>query len=1277
MKKKKKEKFVHLHNHSDMSLLDGGAKIEAYVEEVARRGSPAIAFTDHGTMRGYYKAHIECEKKNIKPIHGVEFYVANDMRRKGLTEDEKEAIAKGLKANERKRVIKEYEEKHGIRDRLHLTAWAINNKGLKNLFKLTTLSFTEGFYYKPRIDLDTLIEHSEGLAVGSGCAASVINDRVNAGKKKKALAETEKLLEAFGENFWIEVQPHAIRIQRPANEFALFLKKRFGKRARLLATQDVHYISADDARAHEVLLCIGTNDYLSNPNRFKFTNHEFFMKTRKEMFKSFMRNHDFLGKKNIIESLNNTLVFADKVNTSLKIDYHAALLPDIDLPDDCSDEWEYIRKLCLYGWKWRNMEGRIERVAKRQNRKFSEVKKQYKKQLSFELKVLYEHKFIKYFLVVHDLYKFARNQKIKCGPGRGSAAGSLVSFLLGITSVDPIEHDLMFERFISPGRNDLPDIDMDFEKVRRQEIIDYLFERYGRDRVAQIATLGKLSGKQVLKDVSRVLEVPYVEVNQITSCIVERAKGDERVDKTIEDSFAESKILKKFGKKYPDVPEYAQALEGMNKTLGIHAAGIVVSPEPLTNYLPLEVRKHEGENLIVTALDMKGVAAIGLVKLDVLGLRFLTVIRECLEEVEKNTGKKIDLEADVDLNDMEVLKMFTDQDFVGVFQFDSTSALNTCKGVVFDSFKDIVTMNALNRPGTTRSGLADQFVERKKNPKLAKKDLFHPSISKITSDTLGVMVFQEHVIKIFVEVAGFKPSEADKLRKAIGKSEGDKKIAKEKKKFVKGAIKKSGLTEVEAEKVFKAITRFGSYGFNKSHATAYSMTAFWCMYLKKYFPLEFYWAHLKNEPQLIRIQRYARDAKQHGIEILPPDVSESQVHFKIDRKKNAIRGSLLDIKGVGEKAAETIIENQPYKDTMDLLDRVDRRRCHKGVVVSLAKSGALDQLLPNTKWFIEHADSFFQALAKSGSKEQLKKILEATKDKPDYSFEERQLVASKVNPLAFGEHPIAAYEELIKDSIKIKISSMSDENFFDKNDEKAVYVCGVIVKVKGGRVGDFHTGDLPDEIERERMNWGAQYASVYIEDKNGTQRKIKFDYDVFDEYQPIIDAGAGTPVVVCAVANRQYKNMRALFAVDLEDFRKRFREKGSFNLWQKIISGEHPAFIYPWKTEAIKKGWIDNKRFNKYSKQTRGMFCGLITNVKTKKDKRGSEMAFFGLLGAKDFLDVICFGSYWSQFKKQIEVGKFLIMEIERSQGQRGVGNFFNGGYIKSLKNSAASTPKK
>lgn len=1269
--------FVSLHTHSDFSTLDGAGRVSEYVKVAKERGHRGISFTDHGTCRGFMSQLEQCKQADIKPIFGTEFYVAKNMLRKGLTDEEKEQITKGLKKGEQRAAIKEYEEREGIRDRWHITVWAENNEGLKNLYRLSSKAWIDGFYYKPRIDLEALIENGEGLIVASGCLASPINDNWHFGKRKLTKKIADRLQEAFGDRFYLEVQPHSLDQQKEANQLMLELRDRYGGKNKLLATQDAHYVNQKDAEHHEVLLCIGTGTVLSDPDRFKFDGDEFFFKTRKQMFESFLKNHPFMSKKLIKEALDSTLEFAERCTAKIETDYHKALLPDPGIPDKYQgNHFAYLKDLCLQGWHWREIPRRAKEYAKKEGILKEESLKKYVERLKYELSALKRLRFVPYFLMIRDLYRFAREASIMVGPGRGSVGGSLVAYLLGISSTDPIEHGLIFERFINPHRIDLPDIDMDFEDRRREEIIGYLKNKYGHDKVCQIATIGKLSGKQVLRDVSRVLEVPLNEVNKVTKSIIERSSGDERASQTVEDSFKDFEVCKQFDQKYPRVLHHVKRLEGLHKNLGMHAAGVIASPVPLTDLIPLEARKHEGRDVIVSAFEMYGVAANGLVKLDVLGLRTLTVIKDAIDMIEKRTGRKIDLEGqDVNLNDPKVLKMFTDHDYGGVFQYDTPSADKVCYGVTFDTFEDVAAMTALNRPGTSRSGLSKKYVKRKQNPELVKKIDFHPAVSKITQDTLGIIVYQEHVIRIFTEIAGFAPSTADSLRKTIAKKIGDETLGKERERFVEGAIKNTpGMTEEIANKIMDAIVFFGSYGFNKSHATAYGIIAFWCMWLKCYYPAEFYYALLKNEPDQVKVQQMAKDAAKHGIDLLPPHVSTSDKYFTLEG--NTIRGSLVDIKGVGDKAADSIRASQPFRDLYDFVDRIDRRKVHKGAVLALAKAGALEGLVPNRKWFIENIDKVWPALI-SGKKDKARELIEASAGLPDYSEDDRALVASRVNPFAFGKHPIDAYLDLLGDRLKCKLADMTgDDEYFHKYDGKGHFVAGLITEVRYNQIGDFHQGRLPSEEERERMFWGARYAIVNLESPSGKSVRCCFEWDIFETYRPLIDKGAGTPVL-CHVTASAFKVMlSAQFAVDFEEFRQRINDEKQYTLWEKVVTGDHPLLRYPWPNENVRQARTNNKEF--FKKKLGGTFTGLVTNVRPKYDRKGGLMAYFGLLGADlRYVDVVAFSFAWNDVKHVIKPGALVKIELERKEdkfrGKGSWGYFFTGGRVKVLTKTSAA----
>jgi DNA polymerase-3 subunit alpha len=1269
---KKSEDFVHLHVHSDMSQLDGCGLIGDYVAEAKLRGNPAIAFTEHGTMRGYLQLRKEAEKREIKPIYGIEFYVSRDMHRKGVTPEEKAELLTGIKRNDQRATIRAYEDREGIRDRWHTTVWALTQEGMLNLQRLSSKSYIEGFYYKPRVDLAALCEHNEGLAISTGCLNGPAHDSYLQGRRRYAIDFVDKLHEAFGDRMYLEIQPHAIADQARVNEFELTLRERTG--CKLLATQDAHYVKPEDSAAHDLMLCIGTGAKLTDADRFRFDGDEFYFRTRAQMRDAFVRHHGYLRKSHIKEALDSTVELASRSDVKIEIDYLRALLPSPGMPDKYKgDEFRFLKDLCLDGWTWRGIPARARGYAHKHGIGASEALQRYAERLKLELAALKRQKLILYFLVVRDVYTFARKGGIFCGPGRGSAGGSLIAYLLGITSIDPIEHGLLFERFINPARHDLPDIDMDFEDERRREVIDYLVGKYGKDKVCQIATVGKLSGKSVLRDVSRVLGVPLSEVNAVSPSILERPDGHPREYKTVEDSFSEFDACKAFSRRYPKVLQYAMKLEGMAKTLGIHAAGVVVSPVTLTDVIPLEIRKHKGNDVIVSAVDMNEIASVGLVKLDVLGLRTLTVIRDCVNKVKERHGKDLDMER-IEMNDRSVLQRFTDHDFSGVFQYDTPSAYKICDGVVFEDFEDIAAMTALNRPGATRSGLSERYLARKKDARKRDKVDFHPIISKICADTLGIIVYQEHVIKIFTEFAGFTPAVADDLRKAIGKKKAEE-LKAARIGFVKGCHELHGVEAVLAEKIFGAIEQFGAYGFNKSHATAYATIAYWCQWLKHHYVTEFYWALLKNEPERADLKRLAKEAKRTGISVLNPHVSYSRDTFSIDPDGN-IRGSLVDIKGVGARAALAVMEQQPFKSFLDFANRVDRRKCNRGVVVTLIQAGAFEGLVPNQRFFERHLEELWKAFTKKRKKrEAIYDFWERAKKAREHTPEERMLTAAKVNPLAFGEHPLDAYRAFMTDHVGVPLARM-DAAAMQELDGESVYVAGLLVDSRVQQIGDFHTGDLPTELERKRMFWGARYANVNLECDSGIVFRVRFDFDIFEAHHELIEAEPGTPIVAHVTVDAKYNRLRAHFACDLEKLRVavRARARGKAienDFWADIVAGNHPSRTYPWATPELAK----KRRFNTGILKTgSGVFAGVVTNVRLKYDVNGEQMAFFGLLGERGFVNVIAFASYWRTIREVVRRGKLISMPLTRSDdAERGVAYFFNGGKVRALKKTSAS----
>ena len=1235
------ENFVHLHVHSDMSQLDGCGRIEEYVETAAKRKNPAIAFTEHGTLRGFHSLHVACKDSGVKPIYGIEFYMSPDMRFRGLGDEEKKRVTEGLRTREeRAKAIRAREvevEKHG---RWHLCAWAKTDEGLRNLFRLSSLAWDEGFYYKPRIDLDALLAHSNGLAVGTACISGPIWTLAREGETKRAVGIADALFDRFGEDFCIEIMPHDIDLQTDANRAALTMWKRYGYKPTLIATQDAHYVLPEDSEHHEVLLAIGTRTKMSDPDRFRFSSDGYHFRTREEMLAAFERYHSGIEARTVEEALDNTLDVAGRMRARVYADRLKCLLPPVEVPSEFSgDTFAYLRRLCLQGWEKRDIQGRSRRLALDRCSPLKAARQEYKDRLLYELRIIEDAGFTNYFLIVHDLYRWAREQKIACGPGRGSAAGSLVSYLLGITAIDPIKHDLIFERFISPDRHEMPDIDCDFEDVRRQEIMGYLRSRYGDDKVAQISTAGKMTSKLVVKDVASVFGVSFHEAKLVTSNMPDGVP--------LEEAFGQSKICKAFVKRHPRVLHHAKRLQGLTKSFGVHPAGIVTSPVPLVEVLPLETRDHSsGKPIKVTAVDMHGVEDLGLLKLDILGVRTISVINDAVSAIERRHGERVDLEA-LDLEDPDTLRGFSESDFAGVFQYDTASAERIVSGVEFESFSDIVVMTALNRPGVARSGLADLYLERRVDPAAASKAMFHPKVAAVTKETLGVFVYQEDVMRVLVKVAGFDAAEVDTVRRYIAKKEPEK-LADVREAFLDGVRKTTpDMEESTAFELIDAIEEFSGYAFNKAHSTAYSMIAYWCMWLKRKYPLEFYWALLYHERRHEKIQQNVAAAQKARLEVLPADVSTSKVGFSIDESRGAIRGSLDDIKGVGEKAAGEIIEGQPYVSLLDFIDRVSRRRVTKTAFGGLLRAGALDEIWPKTKWLVENLEKFWRKVRSTAKPDRRRKgiedLLRSADGFPDYTADERYLIASEVNPFVLGANPLELYKPFIDAQIKVELHDIGEDDIFDF-DGRGVWIAATVVKV--------HEGHFRAKTEEDGDAFGhtRRFVNLYLEGPAARRRRVQLDWHIVDDLQPVVSSGVGTPVLALVKPSREYDSFRAAIVLDVRRLKIALESRKDLSVWELIATGHHPALEYPWKKKASRReAMLTLDRFRDLRTTTIFKATGVVVGVKRKIDRNGDEMAFFGLVGVNGYLDCICFGRAWPDFKTAIKNGQLLTVRLQKT----------------------------
>lgn len=773
--------------------------LTSHVKRCVELGHTAVASTEHGTCRGFVALDAACAKEKIKPIFGVEAYVCQDHMRKALTAEQVDAVTAGLSKTEKKDAKAGLEKVEGIHERRHLVLLAENDEGLRNLIKLQNRANTHGFYHHPRIDLDLLEQYNEGLIVNSGCIGGVLAKSFFDGDIDRVLDDLEWFVDVFGDRFSLEIQPHPIDMQEDWNRFAAKLSKAYG--VPLVAANDSHYPHPDDWRAHDTLVCVGTGRKVADCERLKYEAETFGLKTGDDMLEAFARVHPDLPRKVVEAAIERSAELAERCNAKLwkpsgvllpKIE-HKTALGAVKSSDKALED------LCVKGWSWRGVKP---------------GDKVYTERLFHELDVIEDKGFEDYFLIVHEMLTWARMKGILTGPGRGSAAGSLVCYLLGITSIDPIEHGLLFERFLTPGRVDWPDIDCDVEDRRRGEVLQHLRDEYGDDCVAQISTISRMRARAAFKDVAKAHGIATSEVERLTTAIVdEKTRIDPgEAHEALKNAVATTPALQEFESRYPEVIAHATRLEGNMRHAGIHPSGVVATPTPLAEFVPLERRKQSGTGniILVTAYDMRDCETVGLIKLDLLGLKMLSVVADTTRLVNKRHGLNLDLER-LPTDKMEVLDAFTEQDFTGVFQFDTAAARGACADVVFETFGDITAMNALNRPGPSKSGLADTWRKRKKSGKWKSG---HPTIEKICADTIGVIVYQEHVIRILQELAGYSAVEAGRLRKAISKSKGVGYLEDERPTFVAGAVK-SGMDTADAESLWTQIEEFGAYGFNK------------------------------------------------------------------------------------------------------------------------------------------------------------------------------------------------------------------------------------------------------------------------------------------------------------------------------------------------------------------------------------------------------------------------------------------------------------------------------
>ena len=1026
--------FVHLHNHSEFSILDGALKTSLLVEAAYKNDMPAVALTDHGNIFGAVSFFKQAKKKGIKPILGCEAYIAPKSR---------------------------FDKKPG-RERpvqFHLLLLVKNEKGYKNLCQLITKSYLEGFYYKPRIDKELLAQYNEGLIGFSSCLKGEINYLLGLDQEEKAEEVALEYASLFSKgDFYIEIQDHGLEEQKKNNPLLIRLARKLN--LPLVATNDVHYLAKDDSESHDVLLCIQTNKKVTDQDRIRFSTNEFYFKSSAEMIDNFAETP---------EAIQNTAKIAAQCNFDFPSSGY--FLPQYKAPEGFS-LGEYFDQVVKEGFQ--NL---IQSIAKNKGKdEMPSLIEEYEKRLEREVKLVKEMGFEGYFLIVWDLIQMAKNNNIPVGPGRGSAAGSLLSYSLGITDIDPMEYDLLFERFLNPERISLPDIDIDFCGRRRDEVLAYVKKKYGgKENVSQIITFGTMAARQAVRDVGRALDVPLSEVGKIAKMIPPFGP-----DATIQGALKEVPQLKELRDKDTKIAHLlsvAQKLEGHVRHPSTHAAGIVIAPKLLVEFMPL-YQSVKGE--ITSQFPMQDIEAIGLLKMDLLGLRNLTVIKDTVELVEKETGQKIDLK-NIALDDEKTFEVFKAGNTDGVFQFESHGMKDLLRNFKPENFRDLIALNALYRPGPLKSGMTDEFIKRKNHPEKISYDC--PELEPALKETLGLIVYQEQVMRIATDLAGFSMAEADILRKAMGKKETAM-MKGQMQRFIQGA-KKKGLSQATAKKIFDQIKYFAGYGFNKSHSAAYACLAYRTAYLKAHHPDYFLAALLTSEAEkgvTSQVVKYINECKEMGIKVLPPDINESDLNFTV--VKEAIRFGLSAIKNVGEGAVRSLIQARnkrgKFTSPFEIFEEIDPRTVNRKVIESLIKAGALDSLgWQRSQLFhlIDEMIEYGHEIQKAKSSKQSLLFGKSQLEPPPIPPEVKQMpewdkslsLSYEKDALGFyiSGHPLAEFGKRLEMLVSHSINQLDDEKDFGSE----IQIAGIISSIKSiktkkdERMATFILEDMSGRIE--------------------------------------------------------------------------------------------------------------------------------------------------------------------------------------------------------------------
>lgn len=1043
--------FCHLHTHTEYSLLDGEGSIKKLIARVKELGMTSCAITDHGSMYGVVDFYREAKANGIHPVIGCEVYMAPRSR---------------------------FEKVHDIDNKTsHLILLAENQTGYQNLIKMVSSGYTEGFYYKPRIDFELLKEHSEGIIALSACIAGEVPKALLRGDYEEAKSIAQKYVEVLGkDNYFLEIQDHGIREQKRIIPDMIKLSQETG--IGLVATNDIHYLKKEDAKYQDILMCIQMEKKVDDPDRMRFETDEFYIKSPEEMAELF---------EYVPEAISNTVKIAKRCNVDF--DFNTRHLPAYDVPDG-KTSFEYLRELCQRGLE----------------KRYSPVTEELQSRLDYELGVIKNMGFVDYFLIVWDFIHFAKNNDVMVGPGRGSAAGSIVSYCLEITNIDPIKYTLIFERFLNPERVSMPDIDIDFAPEGRQKIIDYVVEKYGEEQVAQIVTFGTMKAKLVVRDVGRALDIPYAEVDKIAKLIPFDIKMT--ISKAMDIS-NELKLLYENDPKIKELLDVSMELEGLPRHAGTHAAAVVITSEPLVNYLPLLLNK---ENFPTTQFTKDTVENLGLLKMDFLGLRNLTVIENAVKIIKKTRGIELDMDC-IDYNKKEVYDLISSGNTDGVFQLESAGMQSFMQELKPDSLEDVIAGIALYRPGPMEQ--IPRYIKSKKNPETIQYK--HPLLKDILDVTYGCMVYQEQVLEIVRNLAGYSLGKADSMRRVISKKKADQMLI-ERKNFIYGSDDgdipgciKNGIDEATAISIFDEINDFANYAFNKSHAAAYAFLTYQTAYLKTFYPVEYMASLISSIDDLDKINHYIANCKDMGIDRLPPDVNKSEKMFSVEG--NCIRFGLSAIKNVGRAMITNLINernnNGEFKSFADFIDRMAGQDINKRALEGLICCGAFDSMGIKRSQLLAVYEKALEGTARAardnvaGQMSLFDSFEEETEmefpNVPELDKKTILKMEKQSTGLYFSGHPMEEYEDKIKKLTKYNISDVLTSVY---RDDDGNYHVSQDSSIKDGDMIVICAAIASRKNKTTRSS-NAQMAFLTLEDIYGSVECIVFP-KVLNEFSPLL-----------------------------------------------------------------------------------------------------------------------------------------------------------------------------